>query len=255
MTDDVLGGIFYHLCERGPLSLRHLLFVSRRFYSVAVNNAHFWTTISLDPPFLVHFRRLPEPGDKFIEQCLFRSGPLPLSLYIDNEDTSDPGATLILHHVETFGRPEWRGFQRCISLTWINRASASTDSYYEAATQTLMGLLPNNTLPSLKTLSLRHSLDPSGGSQFPNCAVLESVYMSDPLVPSPHFWGTNFLHVTTLTFGNLHEWAGCDLEALSLFPMLHELILFTTYHREVLRGVSSPDCQSNTLMFMSIFRT
>ena len=238
MTDDLLGGIFYHLCERGPLSFRHLLFVSRRFYSVAVNNAHLWTTISLDRHFLVHFHRLPDPGDKFIEQCLLRSGSLPLCLYIDNEDVNEPDATRILHHVETFRRPEWRGFQRCISLTWANWASASPDGHDEAAIQTLVELLPKS-LPSLKTLSLRNFRDLSGGSQFPNCPVLERVHMSDHQVSSPHFWGANFLNVSTLTFGNLHEWAGHDLETLSLFPMLHELILFTTYHREDLRGVSS----------------
>ena len=40
MTDDVLGKIFYHLCEPGSLSFRHLLFVSRGCCSVAVNNLH-----------------------------------------------------------------------------------------------------------------------------------------------------------------------------------------------------------------------
>ena len=222
MTDDLLGEIFHHLCERGPLSLRDSLFVSKRFYTLAVNNAYLWTTISLDSHFFHHFHQWPEQGIRFVEHCLLRSGSLPLSLYIDYSDIDARTLTPLLHPLETFGKPEWGGFQRCISLILgAKREEATT-------IQTLVNLLPKS-LPSLKHLSLTSFNDLFGGSQFPNCPMLERVEMLDHQRPSPHFWGTDFLQVTTLSFGNydFDFWADFDLVTLSLFPMLHTLTLFT----------------------------
>ena len=45
--------------------------------------------------------------------------------------------------------------------------------------------------------------------------------------PSPHFWGTNFLHVTALSFGFIYWWIDIDLTTLSLFPLLRDLTLYT----------------------------
>ena len=217
MTDDLLGKIFYHLCETGPLSLRHLLFVSRRFYYAAVNNAHLWTTISFDSLFGRHFHQWPEQGDIFIEQCFLRSGPLPLCLSIDDTDLNEYDLTVFHHSLETFGKPEWRGLQRCTSMILKN------PSFREAQ---IVALLPKS-LPSLQYISLSIFWDPRDGSQFPNCPVLERVEMFDYGVPSPPFWGTNFLHVTTLSFGNSFSLRGFDMATLSQFPMLHDLTLFT----------------------------
>ena len=220
MTDDLLGKIFYHLCERGPLSLRHLLLVSTRFYSVTVNNAHLWTTISLDYPFFYHFHRWPEQGSKFVEHCLLRSGTLSLCLYIDSTGINAHDSTFLLLPLETFGKPEWRGFQRCTSLKW-GAASLQT-----LTIQMFLDLLPKS-LPSLKHISFTDFKDPISGSRFPNCPVLERVEMLRHGTPSPHFLGTNLLHVTTLSFGNYNLWVYHDLTTLSLFPVLRDLTLFT----------------------------
>ena len=217
LTDDLLGKIFYHLCEPGPLSLRHLLFVSRRFHAVAVNNAHLWTTISLDFPFFHYFRQWSEQGDIFVEQCLLRSGSLPLCLYV-NFTASDP--SFLFHALETFGKPEWRAFQRCTSLVWDARL------YAETTIQSFVNLLPRS-LPSLKHISLTSFIDPFGGSQFPSCPVLERVEMLNHQSPSLHFWGTNFLNVTTFSFGKPYSWPDSDMTTLSLFPVLHDLTLFS----------------------------
>ena len=217
MTDDLLGEIFYHVCEPGPLSLRHLLFVSRRFYSVAVNNAHLWTTIFLDYPFFLHFRWWREQGNKFVEYCLHRSGSLPLCLNIDCSDIDRDDHTILLHPLETIGRPEWRGFERCTSLMW-------KDGHKGATTQRFVDLLPKS-LPSLKHVSLTSFRDVTVGSQFPNCPVLERVEMLNHGPGSSHFWGTNFLHITTLSFGKGDLWHWYDLTTLSLFPGLHDLTL------------------------------
>jgi len=220
MTDDLLGKIFYHLCEPGPLSLHHLLFVSRRFYYATVNNGHLWTTISFDSLFARHFCQWPEQGDIFIEQCLLRSGSLPLCLSIDVTDPDEYDFTFFHHPLETFGKPEWRGLQRCTSMILKNCVfSAPTLEH-------IVALLPKS-LPSLQYISLSNFKDSMDGSQFPNCPVLERVDMFSYGQPSPPFWGTNLLHVTTLSFEIISTWVAYDITTLSQFPMLHDLTLST----------------------------
>ncbi len=232
MTDDLLGKIFHHLCEPGPLSLRHLLSVSRRFYSVAVNNAHLWTTISLDYTFFHHFRYRPEQGNGFVEHCLLRSGPLPLCLYIDQSRLNPNDSTFLLPPLETFGESECGSFQRCTSLIWDARNHGTT------TIQMFVDLLPKS-LPSLKHIFFTNFDDPIGGSQFPNCPLLERVEMVYYDNPSPRFWGTNFLHVTTLTLGIYYSWAGFDLATLALFPVLHDLTLCTLLRSTALYSIHS----------------
>ena len=227
MTDDLLGKIFYHLCEPGPLSLRHLLFVSTRFYSVTVNSAHLWATISLDYSFFHHFHKWPEQGNRFVEDCLIRSDPLPLCLYLDFSNINGRESTVFLPPLETFGKPNWRGSQRCVELIW-NAAR------HQAPTiQRVVDLLPKS-LPSLKHISLTYFDVRMGGSQFPNCPGLERVEILYQHAPFPRFWGTNFLHVTTLSFGNYTPWGYFDLATLSLFPVLRDLTLSTV------RGTEDP---------------
>ena len=232
MTDDLLGKIFYHVCEPGPLSLRYLLLISKRFYSLIVNNAHLWTTVSLDSHFVHRFQQWPEQGDKFVEHCLLRSGSLPLCLYITYSSLNLHHLHFLLHPLETFGKPEWSGFQRCTSLIW------TAGGYGATTIQRFVDLLPKS-LPSLKHISLTAFRDVTVGSQFPNCPVLERVEMWNHAAPSPHFWRTNFLHLTTLSFMNDNYWGGYDLTTLSLFPGLHDLTLSTARNWVALRGVDS----------------
>ena len=220
ITDDLLGEIFYHLCEPGPLSLRRLFFVSRRFHSVAVTNAHLWTTISLDSPFVYHFRQWPEQGNTFVEHCLHRSGSLPLCLNIDYSGLNSHDLIFLLYPLTTFGKPPWRGFERCASLMW----KAGQDG--RTMIQRFVDLLPKS-LPSLKHISLTTFHDVNVGSQFPSCPVLERVEMLNHQSPSLHFWGTNFLNVTTFSFGKPYSWPDSDMTTLSLFPVLHDLTLFS----------------------------
>jgi hypothetical protein len=220
MTDDLLGKVFYHLCETGPLSLRHLLFVSRRFYLAAVNDAHLWTTISLDSSFCCHFRKLREQGNGFIEQCLLRSRPLPLCLYVNDSNLRRHDITFLLRSLKTFGGPKWRGFQRCTSLIWVDGGHRAT------TTKKILALLPKS-LPSLQHISLSFFDDAIDGSQIPNCPTLERVEMLGNQQPFPFFSGKNFLHVTTLSIGNYSHWANHNIATLSLFPGLHDLTLFT----------------------------
>jgi hypothetical protein len=228
MTDDLLGKIFYHLCEHGPLSLRHLLFVSMRFYSAVVNNAHLWTTISFDYSFFHHFRGQSAQANKFVGQCLLRSGPLPLRLYISYTDHAEHHPTVLLSSLEIF---EHKDFKRCSSLIWSNFYGTTT-------AQKIMSFLPES-LPSLQHISLSFFGDPVDGSKFPDCPVLERVEMLTHHNSYPPFWGTNFVHVTTLTFGNYSAWADYDIVKLSLFPVLRDLTLLTEHGRTHLGGADS----------------
>jgi len=237
MTDDILGKIFYHLCEPGPLSLRHLLFVSRRFYSATVNNGRLWTTISLDPLFARHFHRWREQGNIFVEQCLLRSGSLPLCLYIKISRRTAYHSGFLHDFLETFWEPEWRTIQRCTSMIWVKGRDT------EPTLPMIVALLPKS-LPSLKYISLSSFDDPIDGSQFPNCPVLERVEMLSHRRPSPPFWGTNFLHVTTLSFGMSATWDSDDMTTLLQFPVLHDLTLFIERDTGVLfaYGLERPIC-------------
>jgi len=90
-----------------------------------------------------------------------------------------------------------------------------------------MALLPKS-LPSLRHLSLTHFMDPTDGTQFPSCPVLEKVEMWAHCKPYPSVWGKNLARVTTLSFGNYSYWAHWDTDTLSLFPALRDLTLVTT---------------------------
>ena len=100
-------------------------------------------------------------------------------------------------------------------------------------------MLFRSSLPALKHISLWYFQGPFDGSPFPNCRVLESVEMFDYRNLSSQFLGTNFRHVTTLEFSVTSIWDEFDLDALSLFPALHDLTLFTCHWGKELLSVSS----------------
>ena len=119
---------------------------------------------------------------------------------------------------------EYKGAERCTSLILgCQWKSSSIDN--------ILALLPRE-LSSLQHLSLSHFADPVNGSQFPNCPSLERVEILDYLRASPLAWGTNFAHVTTLSFGNTSTWGDFDIITLSLFPLLHDLTIFTIEEAE-----------------------
>ena len=216
ISPDILGKIFYYLCGDGPLPLRHMLFVSKMFFYVAINNAQLWTTISFDDNFDAHFKgRSVKHAKGFIKQCLLHSGELPLCLRITNKF----GMATLSGPLQTFMNPKYEGASKCTSLIlkcWRD------DSYI----RNILALFPKE-LSSLQHLSLAHFTDPVDGSQFPNCPSLERVEILNHWEPVPPFWGTNFAHVTTLSFGITNYWANFDILTLSVFPLLHDLTLFT----------------------------
>ena len=223
---EIFRKILHHLCSDGPLQLRYVLFVSKRLYHAAISDASLWTTISFDHEFFAHFKRRPRyQADRFIEQCLFRSASLPLSLTIQPPKCSDQDP--LLRHLSSFKNPKYKGLERCFSLIWscprevnINNRSAN--------------LLPEE-FPSLQFMSVSGWNEKLNGSRFPNCPMLVQVEMLDHI---GRFAGTIFAHVTTLSFGNsyTHLWGQYDREIFSQFPVLYDLTLFTA----VKKGKSVP---------------
>lgn len=212
IAPEILRKILIHLCDDGPLALRHMLFTSKWFYNVIVNDAELWTTINLDAGFFDYFSNRPaKQANRFMMHCLLRSGALPLCICLENDSLFD-------HHylgvLELFIIPKYRAFNRCTSLIW------------KFASWSDLPILPKE-LPSLRNIVLSSFIDPDDGSQFPNCPLLETVEMMSHQHPYPSFWGTNFAHVTTLILGHHSVWRSDNITTLSPFPVLQDLTLLT----------------------------
>lgn len=231
MTSDLLGEIFYHLCDSGPLQLRHLLLVSRHFYDAFMNQFRLWTIISLDVLFAHHFKDRFGHGSRFVEQCALRSGPLPLCFSIDLSGLLTYDWYSLTPLMMMFGDSDGIFYRKCTSL--LMRTDANSDS--GTRTRKLLEYLPSR-LPSVQYISLSHLSDCINGSQFPNC---KSVEWFPQVTPCPPSWRRSFQHVTTLSFGKPSRWVDYDMDILSRFPLLHDLALFTEYGKTSSHGVIS----------------
>ena len=181
-------------------------------------------TISFGVEFFEHFRgRRVEQAESFTEQCLRWSSSLPLCIRIFWDDAFD--GDLLLGPLQALWNPKYKGSERCTSFTWYNNGR-DYNGWDRATNQKVIALLPKE-LPSLRHLSLTHFTHITEGTQIPNCPVLEEVELLGYYEPNPSCWGTNFAHVTTLSFGEYGVWASFNTGTLSLFPALRYLTLFT----------------------------
>jgi hypothetical protein len=235
MPFELLGEIFHHLCLNGPLPLRNILHVSKSFYNAAIYNAYLWSTISLDVQFIEYFHNRPyDEADTFLAQCLRLSGTTPLHLKLDFESlyTSELGIVYPtwtgtppdtdphsrLHRLlQTLGKVEFSAFERCASLVWCH-------SFSQLLVDDVLELLPER-LPSLQYLHLSRFDTPSRREQFPECPMLSVAHLSANYHVPPHFWGTNFTRVTSLTFAEDGLWVWYDIVTLSLFPTIQHLTI------------------------------
>ena len=212
MPPDILSKVLRHLCSDGPLPLRHVLFVSKGFYNAAVNDPFLWTIISIDAEFFSHFRgRLIKQTNNFTEQCLLRSGVLPLRLCIHTSGLLDPNH--LYAPLKIFRNSKYKGFERCTSLVWFNE--------FPNLVRRIMALLPAE-LPSLQHISLSHFRYDMGESKFPHCPLLQRAELFYCSLYSTVPWAKTFAHVTTLsirisTFSARY--------ALAVSPRLRELTI------------------------------
>lgn len=212
MPSDVLSKVLHHLCSSGPFQLCSVLFVSKRLYHAAVDDASLWTAISLDVEFFGHFMWQFKKANGFIEQCLLRSGSLPLSLSIHSPNPHVDDR--LLAYLQPFRDYEYRAFERCSSLELFSTYRHD--------------MLPKE-FPSLQYLSLSGFDEGKYESLFPDCPVLVRVELLNHSKPHPGFWRTSLAHVTTLSFGKSYTstWSPFDMITLSQFPALHDLTLFS----------------------------
>jgi len=235
MPFELLGEIFRYLCLNGPLPLRHALCVSKSFYNAAVHNAYLWSIVSLDVQLFEHFRnRTCDEADAFLEQCLRRSGTLPLHLKIDldglyclyprarHRSFNNPSPTEEFHIqlrrlLQTFGQVDFKALERCVSLVWYQH-------FNQRLAIAILESLPKR-LPSLQYLYLSQLATPSHHQQFLECPMLKSVHLSANYCVPPQFWGTNFTRAKTLTFEKSIQWTLHDIGTLSLFPSIQHLNL------------------------------
>ena len=249
MPFGVVTKILSHLCVNGPLALRHLLFASKGIYYTAINEGSLWTTISFDAEFCSHFRgRSVEQASNFTQQCLRRSNPRPLCIRLLFCNAFD--RDLIAGFFQALKNSKYRGYQRCTSLIWCYG-----DMMPHGAVREIVALLPRK-LPSLQQLCLDSFRDPPDLPPFPDCPVLDRVEILDHYEAYPAFWGTNFAHVTTLSFRNRNittiRWRYYEIDKLSLFPGLRDLTLFTADTEAPEEGESQLKVQFQYLQILRV---
>ena len=81
---EILSEVFYHLtANHGALALHGVLLVCRLWYNVALKEPRLWVMISIDKIFLSRLFPMPSrAARRFAQQCVDRSGRLPIHIFI-----------------------------------------------------------------------------------------------------------------------------------------------------------------------------
>lgn len=103
LPPEILSEVFYHSTTiHGALGLQGALLACRLWYNLALNEPRLWTYISLDTIFASRLQRLPSKAAKrFAQQCVNRSGCLPMHLFINISAFRNPGQAHYSFRVET----------------------------------------------------------------------------------------------------------------------------------------------------------
>ena len=229
---EILGEIFHHVvCVDGPLTLRHIIFVCKLWYTASIQHPQLWTRIFLDRPFFTYFKDTPILTTcAFLKQCLDRSGSLPLSLRLGCDDLEEfrpsSESTLdfsvenfvdrFLHLLEVMKQSDKKHIKRCESLIW--RCEFECD----LETQVLSIFPPQ--LPLLRFLSVS-KFEFDFDSTFPHCPSLAEVELSDHHEKHAFFPDQDFARVKTLSFNNNGLWMGYDILCIARFASLETLVL------------------------------
>jgi len=229
---EILGEIFHYMvCVDGPLSLRHVIFVSKLWYTASVQHPQLWTRIFLDSPFFTYFKDIPiSTTCAFLEQCLDRSSSLPLHLRLGCDDLEhfhpSPDSTLdlsveqpidrFLYLLEVMTQSDGEHIKRCESLIW------RCEFEYDLETHVLDIFPPQ--LPLLRSLSVS-KFEFEFDSDFPHCPSLVEVELSDHHEKHCFFSNQDFARVKSLSFNNNGLWMGYDILCIARFTSLEVLVL------------------------------
>lgn len=85
LPPEILSEVFYHLtANHGALALHGVLLVCRLWYNVALKEPRLWVMISIDKIFLSRLFPMPSrAARRFAQQCVDRSGRLPIHIFIN----------------------------------------------------------------------------------------------------------------------------------------------------------------------------
>ena len=232
---EILGEIFHYVvCVDGPLTLRRIMFVCRLWYTASVQHPQLWTRIFLDGHFFTYFKDIPILTTcTFLEQCLDRSGSLPLHLRVecnalDNFHSSDHTLELSIEHpikrvfrlFEVMTQSYKRHIKRCESFIW--RCEFESESPHSLEDH-LLSIFPPQ-LPLLRFLSVS-KFEYDFYSNFSHCPSLIEVELSDHHEKSPFFLNQDFARVQILSFNNNGWWMGYDILCIARFISLEVLVL------------------------------
>jgi len=94
LPPEILFEVFYHTTARqGALELHGALLACRLWHDVALKEPRLWTVISVDKIFLSRLLPMPfEAARRFAQQCVDRSGRLPMHVFINTTSFHTPGS-------------------------------------------------------------------------------------------------------------------------------------------------------------------
>ncbi len=226
LPPELLCEIFSILASRGPLQLRHGLFVCKHWHNVIVNDQKLWCTITLDRYFVDRYklwslRAQINRAGAYIRACLNRSAPLPLDVTLNAhfEDMDGVRYCSIIDPLFNSGEP--RHIQRCRSLSWYIEDTFS--GMYVVST-----LLP----PSLERLEYLFLKDFSFESdpriRLPQCPRLKEVHLVNHLDrASPNYFldRDQTSRVEKLTYTCDTGWIDHDIPYIQVFHGIRALVL------------------------------
>src|SRR5258706_10439945 len=90
---EILSEVFYHLtANHGALALHVVLLACRLWYNVALKEHRLWMMISIDNIFLSRlFPMSSRAARRFAQQCVNRSGRLPIHIFINTTSLPTKG--------------------------------------------------------------------------------------------------------------------------------------------------------------------
>ncbi len=90
---EILSEVFYHLtANHGALALHGVLLACRLWYNVALKEPRLWMMISIDNIFLSRlFPMSSRAARRFAQQCVNRSGRLPIHIFINTTSLHTKG--------------------------------------------------------------------------------------------------------------------------------------------------------------------
>jgi hypothetical protein len=222
---ELLHEIFSPLANRGPLQLRHALFVCKHWHAVITSDKRLWSTITIDEEIMERFQNH-YPWHEisrvraYIRACLDRSAPLPIRVTISTPLYIILGQACSVFLEELFKTGKPRHIQRCRSLSWC------TGCNYKNI-HSVSALLPKS-FERLEYLFLKDfTIEGAPPTPFPQCPRLKEVHLFNHFDGSSpnYFLKRDHTSVEKLTYTSDEEWSDYDIPYIRNFHRIRTLVL------------------------------